>query len=387
MKKIINLLLSFIFILALLIPSFTQIALATGPDVVANLVAANYQPAGSFTDTTNAQIGSRVQIYLEISNRTAGVDATNLHVKVNLPSGSASTQTVGAAVSGSNFSPSSSDNTIINITNGSGKLVYVSGSTTLTWTSGSGPTYSNNVMPDDLTTSGFDFVPALQPGTPYSIQLAFLADIVQTSGGGGSSSQTSQGGPSAGDGKGPAQAPVCTDAKPDKTTLKTVTKENATAVKLTWSKVASATSYAIRFGTESKKYQYGVAKTGNTDNYIVGSLNPNSTYFFTVLPINGCMPGEWSNELSTANVGGRVLTGTAASLGTSMQSEEKAASTAGASVLESTSSATASALVSPTPQPAKKTGVNWQGILIVLGLGVLGAGAYTYYKSLPKKIS
>lgn len=375
MKKVLILILSFIFIFALFVPNLVY---GAGPDVVANLLGANYLPTGSFTDTTNVTTGSRVQIYLEISDRTAGVNANNLHVKVNLPTTVSNTQVVQADISGSNFSPNPTDTTTINITNSAGKLVYVPGSTTLTWDSGSGPTYTNNVMPDDLTTAGFDFAPSLQPGTPYSIQLAFLVDAVQSSGG-GSSQPAPQGNPGGG---GPAQAPVCGDTKPGKVTLKSVDQQSSSSVKLTWDKATNADDYAINFGIKTKSYQYGVTKTGNINQFTIGSLNPNTKYFFVILPTHGCMPGDWSNEISNTPIFETKLT-KSSDLNT-LDLSNQIASKSSSSSLES-SPATSPSYNSPTSNSSnKKGGVNWTALLIAAGIVLLTASGITYYRS-PKR--
>ncbi|MCS7092643.1 MAG: DUF2341 domain-containing protein [Patescibacteria group bacterium] len=56
---------------------------------------------------------------------------------------------------------------------------------------------------------------------------------------------------------------------------------------------------ALVYGTEPNKYTFGAHFNANESTYTfnVGNLNPRLNYYFRLLPINNCMPGEWSNEL------------------------------------------------------------------------------------------
>lgn len=56
--------------------------------------------------------------------------------------------------------------------------------------------------------------------------------------------------------------------------------------------------YYVSYGSESNKYLYG-GQFQNLSNWIyeIASLNPNTNYFFRILPVNGCATGNWSNEI------------------------------------------------------------------------------------------
>jgi len=99
----------------------------------------------------------------------------------------------------------------------------------------------------------------------------------------------------------------CTDAKPGIPGLLSVNKNSSSTAVLAWSLVSSATDYSILYGLSSGNYIYGVPRTGNTDHYTVGSLNPGVNYYFAVKAVNGCTPGDPSNERSTGSDRGQVL--------------------------------------------------------------------------------
>lgn len=56
--------------------------------------------------------------------------------------------------------------------------------------------------------------------------------------------------------------------------------------------------YMIRYGTSSGSYEHSVLDVGNTNIYEVKDLLPNVKYYFQVAGVNGCQPGDWSNEIT-----------------------------------------------------------------------------------------
>lgn len=107
-------------------------------------------------------------------------------------------------------------------------------------------------------------------------------------------------------------ATACSAAKPDTPTLLSAQAVSDNSVRLEWSKVAEpVTYYLVAYGTESSSYKWGNPNIGDDkSSYVVSGLSGGQEYYFVVRAGNGCMPGEFSNEL-TANPGGEVLAGPA----------------------------------------------------------------------------
>jgi hypothetical protein len=106
-------------------------------------------------------------------------------------------------------------------------------------------------------------------------------------------------------GNGGASAPVCNDIVPASPRILSVTASGANSIKITWTKVDRANSYAILYGSKSGDYLYSVFSTGDADNYIINGI---SNGCFTIKAVNGCMPGPLSSEFCTGTgTGGEVL--------------------------------------------------------------------------------
>lgn len=115
-------------------------------------------------------------------------------------------------------------------------------------------------------------------------------------------SSNSNGGSSSNGGSQPKE---CSATKPGMPTITSIQKTSSSTVKIIWTSVNLATSYAISYGNSKGNYQYGVPSTGNVTEFTIGGLDPNAQYFFQVRALNDCMPGDGSNEQSTN--GGQVL--------------------------------------------------------------------------------
>ncbi len=74
----------------------------------------------------------------------------------------------------------------------------------------------------------------------------------------------------------------------------------------------SVNKYAIVYGLEPGEERYAVefdqGESGGVLSYTVNHLSPNSTYYFRMRSGNGCVPGDWSNEMqittTRSSVGG-----------------------------------------------------------------------------------
>lgn len=96
---------------------------------------------------------------------------------------------------------------------------------------------------------------------------------------------------------------VCGAQAPTTPTLISVTRTSPTTAELVWTAASPVTHYTISYGTSTGNYQFGVPNTGNTTSFVVGGLDPNTTYYFVVYAVNDCAPSGPSNE----NFGGQVL--------------------------------------------------------------------------------
>src|SRR3989338_4248720 len=102
----------------------------------------------------------------------------------------------------------------------------------------------------------------------------------------------------------------CSDSPPGGTPqLISAVAKGSNQIVLTWTTVANSVShYLVSYGLTSGQYMYGNPNVGGqgTTSYAVGSLSPGKKYYFVVKAINGCTPGNFSNEVSTT-AGGVVV--------------------------------------------------------------------------------
>jgi len=98
-----------------------------------------------------------------------------------------------------------------------------------------------------------------------------------------------------------ASAPVCNDTKPGSAPVLLSAVAGTNSVTLTWSVASDPTSYyLVTYGNQPGAQQYGNPNVGpaGTTSYTVNNLSGNTRYYFRVRAGNGCMPGDFSNELS-----------------------------------------------------------------------------------------
>lgn len=152
---------------------------------------------------------------------------------------------------------------------------------------------------------GWNYVPT---GEAWGLaNQAYLAQNIAYSCTGGGSSSNSNGGGNNGSGgtSGSSAAPVCNDTAPGSAPTITNVTYGTNSVTLTWTPAADPVSYyLIAYGTEPGVYTYGNPNIGNTTTYTIQGLSGGTTYYFAIKAVHGCMPGPFSNEVSSDPQGG-----------------------------------------------------------------------------------
>lgn len=105
--------------------------------------------------------------------------------------------------------------------------------------------------------------------------------------------------------------PVCTNQAPASAPdLYAAVPQSGGSVLLYFSDAQSPVDhYSLTYGDASNDYSWGVDNIGGQGSrtYLVGGLSLGTTYYFRVRGGNGCAPGAWSNEISSAlSVGGII---------------------------------------------------------------------------------
>lgn len=104
---------------------------------------------------------------------------------------------------------------------------------------------------------------------------------------------------------GPAGPPACLDSPPSSPApwLYAATALDQTSIEIYFTSAHDPyTKYILEYGLSADNYIYSSTNIGGpgTTSYIVSALSPNTTYYFRVMPANGCASGDWSNELSAS---------------------------------------------------------------------------------------
>lgn len=109
---------------------------------------------------------------------------------------------------------------------------------------------------------------------------------------------------------GSPEAPVCGDSKPVSSPKLVYAKASGrNEVTLVWSKALDPVSYyLVAYGTKPGTVEYGNPNVGGKDtiSYVVKNLQNDQTYYFKVRAGNGCMPGDFSNEVAVKVSGDSV---------------------------------------------------------------------------------
>lgn len=109
-------------------------------------------------------------------------------------------------------------------------------------------------------------------------------------------------------------AGTCYDPPPGGTPqLVSAVSTGLNKILLTWTDAAAPVSYyLLAFGVAPGQYIYGNPNIGprGTTTYTVGSLSTGKKYYFAIKAVNGCQPGNFSNEVSAT--AGEIVTPTLA---------------------------------------------------------------------------
>lgn len=108
-----------------------------------------------------------------------------------------------------------------------------------------------------------------------------------------------------------AKEPICAELKPS--SIPILLSADATfdnQVILTWTKSDSPlTHYLIYYGGEPNNTTYISPNVDHSKTtYTIKSLSGGSAYYFKVRAVNGCMEGDYSNELSALTTGAIIDT-------------------------------------------------------------------------------
>ncbi|RLC34997.1 hypothetical protein DRH14_01780 [Candidatus Shapirobacteria bacterium] len=89
----------------------------------------------------------------------------------------------------------------------------------------------------------------------------------------------------------------CNDASPSTPVLESAIQQTDGSVLLSWTLATPVTHYLVAYGHTPGNPLYGNPNVGNTTSYTVSGLTAGAQYCFYVRAINGCMPGDASNEI------------------------------------------------------------------------------------------
>lgn len=351
--KIINRLLVIILGTALALSCLTSQVYAASPSLSVQLLSATISGGSySYSDSLNTSPGSEVTFYIELKNTTPSSTSSNTLIKLSLPDSFSSSANPTVSVTSSSGG-GASDGTTVNFSSSS-RLTLKSNTTELTWDrDGDGSKeFNGSKVGDSITSSGIN-IGDLQGGDSFVVQVITKANV--EGGNGGSSGSASGGTSSLGSSSTPAPVKqnTCTESKPEKVTKVFVNKVSPTSVNIEWRKSSSANNYNLVYGLSSGDYKYGVNNLGDISKTEVNYLDPNANYYFAVLSINGCMPGELSNEVSTITQRAQAQPSPSPA---SVKSEVKAAS------IVSTPSPTPTPKPTPSPVPvvSKTQTLGWK---------------------------
>lgn len=187
----------------------------------------------------------------------------------------------------------------------------------------------------------------------------------------------------------------CTNPSPGSSPQLTSAKAVGTnQIMLTWTKSLDPVShYLVAYGMSSGQYQYGNPRIGGRDitSFTIDSLFPNTKYYFIIKAVNGCMPGENSNELSatTLTQAKAITVSTPTPTATFKLSPTLATSTASASPTQITTPVPPTAIPTqsmPLVKSSNAAKIKTIAIEVTIILAIFAIAFYWYFR-LRKKSS
>lgn len=183
----------------------------------------------------------------------------------------------------------------------------------------------------------------------------------------------------------------CSDSPPGGTPqLLSATAKGSNQIVLNWALAANPVShYLVSYGQASGQYIYGNPNVGGQGitSYTVGALSPGRKYYFVVQAINGCTPGNFSNEVSAVAGGVAVINTPTPEQIPSLTDTPSSLSSQDDINSPNTDTPTPSQVVQPTsitsqtqPPPSDDSRSNMM-LIVAIGIVIIGSiGNFLYWK-------
>lgn len=181
----------------------------------------------------------------------------------------------------------------------------------------------------------------------------------------------------------------CTNPAPGSTPKLSLAQQiSASQITLSWTKSSDPVShYLVAYGISSGQYQYGNPRIGgrNVTAFTIDALSPNTKYYFIIKAVNGCMPGNNSNELSETTLPkGKIITVSAPIPTIKVQPNPTITSSKSAeTIIKPTLALTLTAIplqITPIALSSNKAEINAFVIGLVIAFVILGVVSYWYFR-------
>lgn len=178
----------------------------------------------------------------------------------------------------------------------------------------------------------------------------------------------------------------CSDSPPGSTPqIISAIAKGSNQIVLNWSSAANPVShYLVSYGQASGQYIYGNPNVGGqgTTSYTVGSLSSGKKYYFVVQAINGCTPGNFSNEVSSI-AGGTVVNTPTTEQAPTLTDEPSPTNSNSLDVETPTSlpSIQPTSVIFPTQAPPSDDSKSNMMLIVAIGIVIIGSiGNFLYWR-------